>query len=76
MVSGSGCVERPRAEEVGVADRVQVEPVSEVDWSIIRMNQSGTGPGPPFVVPTASPYKRLFLVQFNILKEILTDLMT
>ena len=36
-----GWVERPRAEEVGLADRVLVEPASQVDWSIIRINQSG-----------------------------------
>ncbi len=31
----------PRAEEVGLADLVEVEPVDSGDWDIIRLNQSG-----------------------------------
>jgi hypothetical protein len=34
-----------RAEEVGLAEVVEVEPVDSGDWDIIRFNQSGERPG-------------------------------
>ncbi len=34
-----------RAEEVGLAEVVEVEPVDSGDWDIIRLNQSGERPG-------------------------------
>jgi hypothetical protein len=34
-----------RAEEVGLAEVVEVEPVDSGDWDIIRLNQSGESGG-------------------------------
>ena len=52
---GGGYLETLRREEVGIADRVSVQPLEPADWDIMKFNQKGD-----------QKYNYVFVVQMEI----------